>query len=79
MEVPDELAEEFGVAIQMARLWRQHPTARLSIEPVGDSAYKASVRVPGGPSSDGHSGSALHAASRALVHLGLNTDLTDYP
>lgn len=79
MEVPEGLAEEFGVAIKLRRLWGQYPEAALSVGPTGDGAYKASAGVPGGPTADGHSERAVHALSRALVHLGLDTDLTEYP
>lgn len=78
MEVPDDLAEEFNVAIQLQRLWREHPDARLIIEPVG-GAYRASITAPDGPSADGHAENAMHALSRALTHLGLTSDLADYP
>ena len=46
---------------------------------VPDRLAKASVIVPVGPATAGHSENALHAMSRALVHLGLDTDLTGYP
>ena len=79
MEVPENLAEEFGVAIQLGRLWRQYPGARLQVESVAGGAYKASVTVPSGPTVEAHSAIGLHALSRTLTHLGLVSDLTDYP
>lgn len=79
MEVPDDLEEEFGVAVQLGRLWRLHPRARVLVEPTGERTYRASITIPGGPVADGHSGEPVHALTRALTHLGLVSDLTEYP
>lgn len=79
MEVPDDLQEEFGVAIQLGRLWRLYPQAQLSVEPGGEGSYRASVTVRDGPAADAHSNDGLHALSRVLTHLGLTSDLTTYP
>ena len=79
MEVPDSLAEEFGVAIQLGRLWHDYTQASITIRPGDSGVYKASISVPDGPKAEAHSQTALHALSRALTHFGLSNDLTDYP
>ena len=49
MEIPDELADEVGMALQLKRLWSAHPVASVSVEPVDGGGYQASIVVPGGP------------------------------